>query len=261
VPPLLGLTEEQAIEAVATYDFDLDIDRIPRDGTQPGTIIETDPPAAERLKEGGTIKVLISLGNTPAPIPTNLAGATLDAAAAALLEAGQFVAVPTVVDDEAVPEGNVIRLGDGVPEQLPKGSEVPLVVSGGPTPRTVPNGLVGGTYEAAAAGLAGVQLKATKVDEFSDTIEAGKVIRLEPGQGQKAERDSAVKVIVSKGPDMVKVPDVSGKTVDQAVAAIEAQGLKAGDIHGQAGGKPFATDPPAGQSVRRGTTVDIFVRR
>ena len=106
-----------------------------------------------------------------------------------------------------------------------------------------------------------MQLKATKVEEFSDSVAPGVVIRLDPGQGAKAERDSTVKVIVSKGPELVKVPDVNGKTIDQAVAAIEAAGLTAGDVQGRAGGTPFATDPPAGQSVRKGTTVDIFVRR
>lgn len=261
VPPLIGLTEQEAVDAVADYGFEIDADQIRRDGTEIGTILESDPPAAERLKEGSTIHVLISLGNELADVRTDLAGSTLDAAAAALLEAGQFVAVPTVVDDEEVPEGIVISLGPDVPAELPKGSEVPLIVSGGPKPRTVPNGLVGGTYEAAVAGLADVQLKATKVEEFSDTVAAGKVIRLDPGQGAPAERDSAVKVIVSKGPDTVKVPDVNGKTVDEAVAALEAAGLTAGDVQGRAGGRAFATDPPAGQSVRRGTTVDIFVRR
>jgi serine/threonine-protein kinase len=260
VPPLTGLTKEQAEDAVQEFGFELDFEETRRDGTEAGKIIETTPKAAEELKEGATIHAVVSLGNSLADLPVDLAGRTLDEATEALLAAGQFVAVPPTVDDEEVPEGVVIRLGDGVTGRAPKGSEVPLVVSGGPTPRTVPAGLKGGSYDAAAGALADVQLKALKVEEFSETVAAGQVIRLDPGEGASAERDSTVKVIVSKGPDLVKVPSVNGKSSDDAAAAIRAAGLEPGDIHGKAGGKAFDTDPPAGTAVKRGTTVDVFVR-
>jgi serine/threonine-protein kinase len=125
----------------------------------------------------------------------------------------------------------------------------------------VPSGLAGGTYEQAEAALAGVQLRAAKVDEFSDDVEAGVVIRTEPAEGQQAERDSEVTVVVSKGPDIVQVPNVRGMDLDQAVAAIEGAGLVVGDAFGPANGDPFLTSPPAGSDVRRGTTVDIYLQR
>ena len=67
-----------------------------------------------------------------------------------------------------------------------------------------------------------MQLKAKKVDEFSDDVEKGKVIGLRPAEGT-APRDSEVEVLVSKGPDLVEVPPVQGKSLDEAVAAIEAR--------------------------------------
>ncbi|MDQ2649387.1 MAG: protein kinase [Actinomycetota bacterium] len=260
VPLLVDLTREQAEAAVSEFDFELQYDEIRKDGTEAGKILETDPPAREELKEGGTIRVVVSLGNTLADIPVDLAGKSIDEATQALLAAGEFVAVPTPVQDEEVPEGTVIRLGDGVGGQAPKGSEVPLVVSAGPAPRAVPGGLKGGTYEAAASALAGVQLKAQKVEEFSETVPAGQVLRLDPGEGAQAKRDSTVKVIVSKGPDLVKVPSVNGKSADEAAAIIRGAGLVPGEVHGRAGGKAFDTDPAVGTSVKRGTTVDVFVR-
>jgi serine/threonine-protein kinase len=74
-------------------------------------------------------------------------------------------------------------------------------------------------------------------------------------------RDTEVEVVVSKGPDLVKVPDVKGKSLDEAVAVIEAAGLVVGDAFGPANGDPFLTDPPAGTEVKRGATVDIYLRR
>ena len=89
---------------------------------------------------------------------------------------------------------------------------------------------------------------------------AGKVIELRP-VSDPAPRDSEVDVVVSKGPDLVKVPSVRGMSLEEAVQAIEAAGLEVGDAFGPAKGKPFLTDPPAGTEVRRGETVDIYLRK
>jgi len=70
-----------------------------------------------------------------------------------------------------------------------------------------------------------------------------------------------VEIIVSRGPDLVAVPSVKGTTLEQAIAALEGAGLAVGDAFGPANGKPFETDPPAGTMVRRGTAVDIYLRR
>ena len=68
-------------------------------------------------------------------------------------------------------------------------------------------------------------------------------------------------MVVSKGPDLVVVPSVQGLSLDEAVQALEAAGLVVGDAFGPANGDPFLTDPSAGTEVRRGATVDIYLRR
>ena len=52
-----------------------------------------------------------------------------------------------------------------------------------------------------------------------------------------------------------------GMSLEEAVQALEAAGLVVGDAFGPAKGKPFLTDPEAGTKVRRGATVDIYLRR
>jgi serine/threonine-protein kinase len=194
-------------------------------------------------------------------VPTDLVGKPLPDAVAALEAAGSFVAVPTEAFDEAVAAGIVVAVGPDLAAQLPKGSEVPLVVSKGPEPRTIPEGLAGKTYPQAAAALAEVQLGAKQVDQFHDTVPVGQVIGTRPSGGEQAPRDAVIDVVVSKGPDVVKVPAVAGKDLAGAIAALEAAGLNPGDVHGPAAGRPFETDPPVGTSVKRGATVDIFLRR
>jgi serine/threonine-protein kinase len=260
VPDLVGMTEDQARTAVEEFGFELETRATREDGSTPGQILETDPEAGEQLDEGSTLVVFVSLGNTPAPVPTDLVGMTLDQATQRLAEAGQFEPKVTNVESEEVAAGIVIEVGPDVPAELPKGSEVPLVVSKGPRPRPIPTGLEGKTFAEAKAALEAVQLKAKQVDEFSDDVEKGKVIGLRPPTGTRP-RDSEVEVVVSKGPDLVEVPAVQGRSLDDAVAAIEAAGLVVGDAFGPAKGQPFATNPPAGTKVKRGATVDIYLSR
>ena len=79
--------------------------------------------------------------------------------------------------------------------------------------------------------------------------------------GEQVARGATVEVVVSKGPDVVKVPKVDGLSLDEAISALEGAGLTVGDVSGPARGRPYVTDPPAGTEVKRGATVDIYLRR
>jgi serine/threonine-protein kinase len=261
VPQLIGRTTEQAREAVAENGWKIDVREVRKDGTTAGQVIDTDPNGGESLKEGDTLVLHVSLGNSLAELPQDIIGKPLPDAQAALTAAGEFTVVPTEQFDEEVAAGIVLAYGADVPGDLPKGSEVALVVSKGPQPRIVPEGMSGGTYEQAAAALQAVQLVPKRVEEFHDTITAGKVISSRPGPGAEVARDGTVEVVVSKGPDTVKVPNVAGMNLNQATAALERAGLTVGEVHGPANGQPFITNPEAGASVKRGTTVDIYLRR
>jgi eukaryotic-like serine/threonine-protein kinase len=261
VPVLVGNTEAAARAAVDDFGWTIDRRTDRKDGSEPGTVLRTDPAAGEQLRKGDTLVLYVSIGNTLAAVPGDLVGMPIEQATAALAEAGDFV--PKVVPEhsEDKPEGTVLAVAPESSGDQPKGSEITLLVSDGPEPRTVPSGLAGGTFEQAEAALAAVQLGATRVEEFSDTVEPGKVIGTRPGEGEPAERDSKVEVLVSKGPDIVTVPSINGTDLDEAVARLESAGLTVGEVFGPAQGDPFITDPPAGTKVKRGTTVDIYLRR
>ena len=48
--------------------------------------------------------------------------------------------------------------------------------------------------------------------EYSDTVEKGKIIRQEPAAGDVVEKGGTISLVVSKGPQMVEMPDVIGFT-------------------------------------------------
>ncbi len=262
VPRLVDLTEEAAGQAIERYGWKVDRQTDREDGTPPGRVLRTDPAAGDQLKKGDTLVIVVSLGNTLAAVPGDLVGRSIEDVTAALEAAGGFVPKTAAEEfSEANAAGIVLAVAPESSGDQPKGSEILLTISKGPPPRTVPSGLAGGSYEDAAAALADVQLKAGKVEEFSDDVAAGQVIGLRPGEGEQAARDSTVEVVVSKGPDVVTVPSVEGTDLDGAISKLEAAGLTVGDVFGPARGRPFETDPPSGTKVKRGTTVDIYLRR
>jgi len=68
-----------------------------------------------------------------------------------------------------------------------------------------------------------------------------------------------VTVSVSKGPDLVPVPDVRGHSVDEATSMLSQAGLSVANVYGPSKrGTVFFTDPPAGQRVHRGSGVNLY---
>jgi eukaryotic-like serine/threonine-protein kinase len=262
VPELIGLSESAARELVADFDFDIEVRETRIDGSDPGKIVEQDPAPNASLKEGDDLVLTVSLGNTLVPVPPDLVGTTLAEATALLQEAELVVADPPTREfNEEIAKDVVLRLGDGTPEQLPKGDAVTLVVSDGPTPRTVPEIAAGASLEEATAALQGAQLVGSPSQVFHDEIPAGRVVRTDPPAGTEVPRDSAVKVFVSKGPELIAIPDVSGASVADAAATLQNAGFAVEGVAGNPGRPVLGTDPPAGEMHRRGTSVIIFTRR
>jgi eukaryotic-like serine/threonine-protein kinase len=96
----------------------------------------------------------------------------------------------------------------------------------------------------------------------SNTVEATFVIRQDPAAGNRQERGSTVTIFVSTGKAMTTVPDVRGKTRDDAVAEIVAAKLDYRIVEINSG-KPVNTvtaqDPKPGEKVAQGTQVRINV--
>lgn len=69
-----------------------------------------------------------------------------------------------------------------------------------------------------------------------------------------------VTVTVSLGPALVKVPNVTTQTVQEATAALAQLGLSVGGVYGPVRNGPvILTNPTPGTTVHRGTAVTLFV--
>ncbi|GAB2940947.1 Stk1 family PASTA domain-containing Ser/Thr kinase [Nonomuraea fastidiosa] len=102
-----------------------------------------------------------------------------------------------------------------------------------------------------------VELKA------SSDVEKGAVIETDPPADTQVEKGATVKLVVSKGPEKIKVPDgLVGMSQEDAQRALEEVGLR-GVIKTRNSTKPqgtvIATDPKAGAELEKGGSVTLFV--
>jgi len=100
--------------------------------------------------------------------------------------------------------------------------------------------------------------------ESSDSIEAGRVIRSEPGEGEKVDEGSTVALFVSSGADVVTVPDVRGMKKDDAVKQLEGEGVQVGTVEVDHdpdidADRVTKTDPAIGDEVARDSKVTLYV--
>ncbi len=67
-------------------------------------------------------------------------------------------------------------------------------------------------------------------EEFSSTVPAGRIVSQRPPPGTEVEEGTEVSVVVSRGPELAPVPQVTGLHVDEATRRIEGAGFKVGGI-------------------------------
>jgi serine/threonine-protein kinase len=260
VPPVVGGQEAAVVAQLRDLGFVPQVSRERKDGSAAGQVLATRPAPGESLAEGRSITVVVSDGPTLVTLPTDLQGKPQADAEAALRALGLFLQPAQAVWSEDVPAGAVIGYADGTPTELARGLTVALVVSQGPQPRQIP-AVDGLDVEEAVAALERLGLVAQKVEVFSDTVDKGGLVGLDPAPGATAPRGATVTVQVSKGPELVEVPSLSGaRSIDDAVRLLEAAGLQAGHAQGRLSGRPRAFDPGSGTKVPKGSSVDIILR-
>lgn len=198
IPETAGMTVEEFNETIGDYWNLLEaLDRL--DGTLPGTILRTDPEAGEELEEGQTITYFISQGPELRLVPRNLIGIRLGDAESLLLGAELILGEVTEELNEDFPAGIVISVSNSE-EQIPTGSPVDLVVSLGPTIRTIPADLVGAKAEDAQTQLTLEGLQYQLVELYDENVPQGTVISLDPESLTQVIRDTVVELRVSLGP-------------------------------------------------------------
>jgi serine/threonine-protein kinase len=127
---------------------------------------------------------------------------------------------------ETVAAGSVLRTDPAGGERILHGGTVTAVLSRGPERYQVPP-VRGMTLDEAKAALSHAHLALGQTSgRFDDKVAKGVVLGSAPKAGDELRRNSAVDLVVSKGPRPIDVPDLTGKNAEEAVRTLEGLGLR-----------------------------------
>lgn len=259
VPDLAGADEGDFLRIES--EFDWTIDRLERreDGTVAGQVLSQEPQPGTGLEAGETITVWVSLGPELVAIPSSLVGLAAEDAEASLDAVGLSVGEITMRYDEAVIAGVVIEVDELFAEVEP-GASVDLLVSLGPSLRTVPDIGAGSSLVVARELLEEARLGILEWRASDNDVEVDRVVRVEPSPGTEVPADSIVTVVVSDGPEEVLVPDLATLGVEEARLLLEEIGLCLGEVEGPLETEVLASNPPSDTFTESGTCVSVITR-
>ncbi|MFD0294632.1 Stk1 family PASTA domain-containing Ser/Thr kinase [Streptomyces sp. NPDC059616] len=112
---------------------------------------------------------------------------------------------------------------------------------------------------------AGLELKGVE-RAYSDTVDRGKIISSDPESGDRIRGNDAVKLVVSRGPEIVKVPDLRDLSIADARRELKKAGLVPGMITKEFSeetvrGDVIRTDPVAGTERHPDSAVALHVSK
>ena len=205
VPDVTNIAEnaaERKLEAAG-----LQVGKIIRrqsDDVKKGYVIATNPTAGNSLDRGKSVNLIVSSGSSMVKVP-DVVGDDYDKAAEKLENQG-FDVVREDQFSSKITQGNIISqsIAAGV-EVKPTQTTITLVVSRGKVPRQRSNtvtlkDLHNYSLKSAQDYARDHGLTLQINQKYSDDVEKGLIISMDPGPGTKVDRGSTIAIKVSRGP-------------------------------------------------------------
>ncbi|MEV6762411.1 Stk1 family PASTA domain-containing Ser/Thr kinase [Streptomyces sp. NPDC051105] len=197
----------------------------------------------------------------PFKVP-NFVGQTYADAQKMAVNSGLKLGTPTKKACNSAPKGSVCSQDPVLGSDVNKGDTINLVVSTGAPKVAVPD-VQGLTFDKAEEQLTAKGFRVEKKTQVSEQT-AGVVIGQDPSGDTELEKGSTITLTVAKAEEKVTVPDVTGKSCDDAKAQMQANNLVGNCTEVDTDdpnlvGKVVSTDPGKGQQVKKNSTVNIQI--
>lgn len=224
-----------------------------------GLIMEQEPAPGLKTRKGSSVRVTVSKGPELIAVP-DVVNETSEEASFILGQASLEIGEIQREFSDTVPQGTVISQSPRAGKKVSKNTEVNLVVSKGEEIISVPD-LTGKLLNEATVELKQLSLQVDKSREYSEDVEKDRIIRQSPQPGMEIKKGVTVSLVVSRGPEMVKVPEVRESAEPEAIESITKAGLSPDVqyIKGGEKGKVVEQYPAAGTEVKKGSSVTIYV--
>ena len=198
-------------------------------------------------------------------IVPNVVGMTVAEAGDALTKAG-LTAKATYKESTEYDKDYIVSQDIEGNTEVEAGTVLNLVVSSGKVVGVSVPDVVGLSEAEAKVMLENEGFSMQKQLQESDSVEKGKVISQNPLGATTAAKGSPITVVISSGmsTQQITMPDLSGKTEEEAKVVIEEEGLTIGTVSEEDSdsvekGKVISQAPAAGGMVDKGTSVDLKI--
>jgi serine/threonine-protein kinase len=259
VPPVVGKQLVAARQVLERAGFEVDESRV-RSEAPFDQVIDQDPNARDKADEGSTVTLEVSDGPGTVRVPS--VSGLPQVVAIQTLKKRDILATVDQRPSSDIDKGIAIRTIPRAGETVNRGERVQLIVSSGPAQVEVPD-VTGLTRDSAEQLLADKGFEPA-VEETESEKPEGQVVSQNPAGGTEVDRGSRVTITVSKGIEMVNVPNVEGFTRRDAAAQVRAAGLVP-EVHEQdvtdpaQDGVVIEQRPGVGAELQKGKQVVLIV--
>lgn len=159
---------------------------------------------------------------------------------------------------------------DTIISQIPEGGskvkrsrEIKVVISLGEIAAQLED-YTGEDFNKIEKELTALGIKVIKKETDSDTYTEGIIVKQIPAEGTELAEGDEITLYVSAGTKNTVVPEVVGKTLDEAIVIIERNNLKVGIVRESANskyakGKIFKQSKDSFETVPVGSAIDLYV--
>ena len=103
-------------------------------------------------------------------------------------------------------------------------------------------------------------------DRMDPAVPEGRIVSQDPAEGSRLKRNRKVRVLISLGKEVLKVPELVGQPARRAQIGLMQSGLKLGQIayvtsEASDSDRILAQEPPPGTQKSREASVDILVSK
>ncbi|MEU7595838.1 Stk1 family PASTA domain-containing Ser/Thr kinase [Streptomyces sp. NPDC039022] len=224
VPAVLDMTQAKAERTLRAEGLEVRVKRAFSPNVERGHVMATEPENGKRIRGTGTVTITLSKGPEIVQVP-DLAGTPVADAKRKLRDLGLTVGTVHKKFSDEVAKGSVIGTDPAAGSKRRPETAVALTVSRG-AEVDVPD-VTGRDRADAEATLRGAGFEVKIADgTVHSPHDKGRIARQAPGAGGKLGRGDTVTLTLSAGPEMVTVPDVTGKTAADAEQALSDAGFE-----------------------------------
>jgi beta-lactam-binding protein with PASTA domain/serine/threonine protein kinase len=261
VPPVTSLTVDEATVILAPLELGVEVVEEFSEDIPAGAIIRTEPASGENARKGSPVKLFVSKGQERYIIPSDLAGKEPKDATSALEALTLVISGTNEVFDELIPVGKVVSTDPVGGTSVKRETPVTILVSKGPAPVEVPP-IIGTLITDATTTLGALGLTTETIREDFDDSPAGTILTTDPIPGTTVPKGTVIKVVLSKGPVLVDVPNVVGMDVATATTTLQSAGFQVKVVNKLTVAilnKVYSQNPAGGSKAPKGSVITLEI--